>query len=122
MCIGLPMQIVESAPGTALCEGMGRQRQIDTQLIGEQAPGTWVLVFINSAREVISAERAEEIGAALEALAQAMANPHLTRQNLDPFFSDLCEGEPQKPASLLDLEQRQQSQCSLELKGKLRHE
>jgi hydrogenase expression/formation protein HypC len=72
MCIGIPMCVVSVTPGHALCEGRGGRRSINTALIGETAPGDWLLVFLESARERISAERAAEVDAALDMMLRAM--------------------------------------------------
>lgn len=72
MCIGIPMRVVSVTPGHALCEGRGERRRINTALIGETVPGDWLLVFLESARERISAERAAEVDAALDMVLGAM--------------------------------------------------
>lgn len=98
MCIGIPMQVKENGPGYALCEGMGSQQQIDTQLVGDQPVGTWLLVFLNAAREVLSAENAAKILDALEALNRISQGD----TNIDHLFSDLIELEPKLPEHLQD--------------------
>ncbi|MGI2259350.1 HypC/HybG/HupF family hydrogenase formation chaperone [Shewanella sp. GXUN23E] len=111
MCIGLPMQIVAVWPGGAQCEGMGIRRQVDTLLIGSQPVGTWVLVFLGSAREVLSATQASQIGEAIQALESAMSgdSSRLDEAQIDICFADLVNREPPKPESLLDLEHRRQT-------------
>jgi len=93
MCVGIPMKILEAGFGYALCEGMGETRRIDTLLVGDQPPGTWVLVFIDAAREVIGAEDAARIGDALTALSLAMQG----ETSVDHLFADLVDREPQLP-------------------------
>jgi hydrogenase expression/formation protein HypC len=61
MCFGIPMQVEYSVPGHAWCRSMGIERCVDTLLVGEQPPGSWLLVFLDSAREVIGEERAGQI-------------------------------------------------------------
>ena len=73
MCIGVPMQVVATEPGHAQCVGRGEQRRVRTALVGDAAAGDWLLVFIDSAQERISAERAAEIDATLDLLAAAQA-------------------------------------------------
>ena len=68
MCIGLPMKILQTGLGTAVCEGMGITKEVNTLFIGEQQPGTWVLVFLDSAREILSSEEADKITMAMSAL------------------------------------------------------
>ena len=85
MCMGLPMQIIESGFGSAICDYNGEQRQIDTMLIGQQEPGTWILVFVEAAREVIDEQTALQIRDALQALDMVMGGD----DNIDHLFSDL---------------------------------
>jgi hydrogenase expression/formation protein HypC len=67
MCIGIPMQVVEVADERhALCEGRGERRRIRTALVGTVAPGDWLLVFLDDARERIDAARAAEVNATLD--------------------------------------------------------
>lgn len=72
MCIGIPMQVIEAASRHALCEGRGERRRVNTALVGEVAPGDWLLVFLDDAREPIDAARAAEVNAALDLVAGAM--------------------------------------------------
>jgi hydrogenase expression/formation protein HypC len=74
MCIGIPLRVIASTPGHALCEGRGETRDIETALVGPCEPGDWVLTFLGSARERISAERAAEVNAALDLLAAVMGD------------------------------------------------
>ena len=95
MCLGIPMQVVESGEGYAWCEGMGERRLIDTLLVGDQPVGTWLMTFLDGAREVLSAEEAARIGAALQAVRLVMqGNAHI-----DHLFADLVDGEHPLPAS-----------------------
>lgn len=100
MCIGIPMQVIACQPGRAVCRGLGEQREIDMALVGEQAPGTWVLVFLDAAREVVSAEQAALISDALSALGLAMQGDGA---DLDHLFPDLAGREPELPDHLKDL-------------------
>ena len=114
MCIGLPMQVIESGFGYATCEGLGLKRQVDTLLVGEQPIGTWLLVFLNSAREVLTEEDALKISDAVRAVDLVMANEPFSQENLstttiDALFADLIDREPPKPASLVALEKEQQA-------------
>jgi hydrogenase expression/formation protein HypC len=98
MCIGLPMRVVDCLPGSAICEGQGERRTIDMALVGDQEPGTWVLVFLDAAREVVTAEQAGRVGDALAALHLAMQG----ETDLDHLFPDLAGREPELPAHLRD--------------------
>ena len=116
MCIGLPMQVIKSTQGFAQCEGMGMQREVDTLLVGDQPPGTWFLVFLNSAREIISEEQAKKISDAVRAVDLVMNDPGqlssdgLNNASIDALFADLIDREPQKPPSLIAFEKSQQQQ------------
>ena len=72
MCIGIPMQVIEADGRFALCEGRGERRRIHTALVGDVAPGDWLLVFLDDARERIDAARAAEVNAALDLVLGAM--------------------------------------------------
>ncbi len=87
MCIGIPMQVVESGPGIARVAGRGRHERIDTRLVADAAiaPGTWLLVFQGAAREVLDAARAGEIDAALDLLDAALAGD-TAQAGADPGF------------------------------------
>lgn len=73
MCIGLPMQVQSTRPGHAVVSGRGETREVNTDLVGEPAPGDWLLVFLDGARECLTPERAAEVNAALDLLAEAMS-------------------------------------------------
>ena len=105
MCIGIPMQVKSCGSGYAVCEGMGMQRQVETLLTGDQPVGTWLLVFLDSAREVLSETDAQKITQAVQAVNQVMQNPHQQDNNaFDTLFADLVDREPPKPPSLIALE------------------
>lgn len=111
MCIGIPMQVIESGFGYALCEGMGMQREVETLLVGEQPPGTWLLIFLDSAREVLSEEDAGRITDAVKAIDLIMQNDggisetSLKGESIEALFADLIDREIPKPDSLIALEQ-----------------
>lgn len=93
MCIGIPMQVLETGEYNALCRAPDGPRIIDTRLVGRQPVGAWLLVFLHAAREVIDADRAAQIQDALQALEQAMNGD----TDLDRWFPDLANREPQLP-------------------------
>lgn len=72
MCIGIPMQVEAVEPGHAWVVSRGERRHIETALLGAVAPGDWLLVFLDSARERLDAQRAAEVDAALDLLADAL--------------------------------------------------
>lgn len=96
MCIGLPMRVIESEEFYALCERRGEVRRIDTRLVGAQPAGSWLLVFLDAAREVLSPERALEVDEALQVLELTMAGGELPAG----LFDDLLNREPQLPEHL----------------------
>ena len=97
MCIGRPMQIMRCDTGRALCSDGSEQKWIDMSLIGDQPEGTWVLVFLDAAREVLQPERAEQIKKAIGAVAAVMNGD---AADFDDLFADLVERAPQLPEHL----------------------
>ncbi|MGR9115559.1 MAG: HypC/HybG/HupF family hydrogenase formation chaperone [Gammaproteobacteria bacterium] len=96
MCIGIPMKIVGYQGDWAVCESEGRQRLIDMMLVGRQDVGTWVLVFLDTARETISEKHAGQIADALRAVGLAMQG----ETAIDDLFADLTDRTPELPAFL----------------------
>lgn len=119
MCIGIPAQVIEClpcggfepvqgsgdghkdgygphyGPHVARCNSRHGTLQVDLSLVGAQPAGTWLLVFLDAAREVIDAKRAAAIDAALDALAAAENGA----TDFSAFFADL-DREPQLPEFL----------------------
>jgi len=82
----------------ALCRAGDEVRRIDMLLVGRQPVGTWLLTVLNTAREVITPETAQQINDALQAL-------HLTLQGdqqVDHLFADLNDREPELPPCFRD--------------------
>ena len=96
MCLGIPMQVKEIKGVFALCEGRNGNTKVNTMLVDDVQVGDWILTFLDTAREVIDAERASLINAALDGLASATQG----EANLDDFFADLVNREPQLPEFL----------------------
>ncbi len=85
MCIGIPMQVDSITPGHAFCTGRDGRRHVRTALVGEVNTGDWVLVFLDSVQEIISAERAFEVNATLDLMQSVWTNrPDLA--NAAPSF------------------------------------
>lgn len=87
------MRVIEVEGVFAWCEGRNGRRRIDTMLLGDVAPGQWLLTFLDSAREAIDAERAALVDAALDALELAAAGSDA----FERCFADLIDREPQLP-------------------------
>lgn len=81
MCIGIPKQVRSTGPGHALVAGAQGPERVNTALVGDCQPGDWVLVFLGSARERISPERAAEVQATLALVQDSMAGRY---DPLDP--------------------------------------
>lgn len=96
MCLGVPMQVIESRGLSALCRGRVGERTIDLALVGEQPPGTWILTFLGTARERVDADYADRVDAALDALEAAMRG----ETDLDHHFADLLGRTPELPPHL----------------------
>lgn len=86
MCLGIPMQVIGLSPGHARVHGRGQHETVNTALVGTPALGDWLLVFMGNAREAISAERAAEVNAALDLVAQSLSGRHLDGA-ADPGFA-----------------------------------
>jgi hydrogenase expression/formation protein HypC len=98
MCVGIPMRVVAHADGMADCEGRGRRERINTMLLGDLAPGRWVLAYQGSAVRELTADEADCTNRALDALDAALAGG----ADVDAFFADLVGREPTLPPHLKD--------------------
>jgi hydrogenase expression/formation protein HypC len=96
MCIGIPMKVIECNGIIAKCVGRGQTRAVNLALIGEQSVGTWVLMAIDSAREVLDEATANQINEALDGAELAINSPI----DLSKYFPDLIGREPELPAFL----------------------
>lgn len=99
MCIGLPMQVVEPRGRYALCRSGDDLHIVDMILVGEQPAGTHVLVFLDAARDVITADEARKTADALTALTLVMRG----ETSVDHLFADLVGREPELPPHLKSL-------------------
>jgi len=99
MCMAIPMRVLEvSADGMrARCQGRAGEADVDTLLSGPLEAGQWVLTFLGSAREVVSAEEARRIDDALDALEGLLAGRAV---DLDAAFADLTDRTPELPEHL----------------------
>lgn len=78
MCIALPARVLRVEPGHAWVDTREGRRRVSTALVGEPRPGDWLLVFLDSARSVIDADRAAEVEALLDLVQAAMGAPAAT--------------------------------------------
>ena len=99
MCIGIPMQVIESGDHHALCRDGSQRVQVDTTLVGRPSPGSWLLVFLGAAREQLDEATALAMRDAVHAVSQIMAG----ETQVDHLFDDLIEREPQAPEHLQHL-------------------
>lgn len=94
MCLSIPMQVValEADGDLAWVERPGRRERVNMLLTGRQPIGTWVLVSLGFAQEVVEGEALALIEDALAALAAGLEGTY------DPsaHFADL--GAPADPA------------------------
>lgn len=95
MCLGIPLllQSVDGIVGTALDGDL--PALVDLSLTPEAQPGDWVLCFLGAAREVIGAEDAQKIRAALGGLQSLMLGG-----DLGAAFADLESRSPSLPPHL----------------------
>lgn len=106
MCIGIPMQLLqldqETLQGWCLPwpahprSSASEWVMVNLALVGAVEPGQWLLVFLGSARECLSPERADQVGQALQALT-LIRDGQLDQ--LDHLFADLQQ-PPQLPEHL----------------------
>lgn len=95
MCIAIPMQVIATDGAFALCEGRGERRRVHTALLDAVAPGHWLLVHVDTAREIIDEQRAAMVNDALDALERAMSG-----DSIEGLFADLTDREPELPEFL----------------------
>lgn len=87
MCLSVPMQILAlEADGDIAVVGRGdRRERVNMMLLGPQPVGTWVLVSLGFAKEVVAEEERALIEEALAALAASLDGDY----HPEDFFSDL---------------------------------
>ncbi len=95
MCVGIPLQLLsrDGIRGDVIEDG--QPQIIDLSLTPEAEAGDWLLVFLGASREVISAQEAAKISAALEGL-RALMNGG----DLGMAFADLEARTPELPPHL----------------------
>lgn len=96
MCIGIPMQILSVEGIAARATDGEAEALLDLSLTGPVPPGTWVLTHLGAAREVLEADEARKIAAAVRALKSIMAGG-----GAGDAFADLDARAPSLPPHLL---------------------
>jgi hydrogenase expression/formation protein HypC len=96
MCLARPMQVVETDGAWAWCDDRGQRVQVDVRLVQAAPAGSWVLVFLGTAREVVDAARAADVANALEAVEASLRG----EVDVSRYFADLVDREPQLPEFL----------------------
>ncbi len=95
MCVGVPMQVT-AIDGIAATTTNGKHVElIDISLTPDVQTGDWILTFLGAAREIITADEARKIDAALNGLRSLMQGGAL-----GDAFADLENSGPQLPAHL----------------------
>lgn len=96
MCVGDAMQLiaVDGIAGTAKNDS-GQSVLIDLSLIPDAKKGDWVVSFLGTAREIVSADEAHKIMAAVAGLRAVMQG-----KDLGQAFADLDERAPTLPPHL----------------------
>lgn len=91
MCLGVPMQVIESDGWFARCRGRdGAERVLRlTTLAEEVAVGDWLLAHMDSAVQKLTEDEAAEVGSALAALAASLQGDSATA---DALLADLMAG------------------------------
>lgn len=95
MCVGTPMQVVAVNGIAADCSDGMRRETVDLSLVGDVAPGTWLLTHLGCAREIITEPEARQIMSALDGLRSLMAGGEL-----GDAFADLEARAPALPPHL----------------------
>lgn len=95
MCVGIPMHIIAIDGIAATVRDRQETLLVDLSLTPEAQVGDWVLIFLGSSREVISAEEAAVISAALDGLRAVMQGG-----DAGDAFDDIDRRGPQLPAHL----------------------
>jgi hydrogenase expression/formation protein HypC len=90
--MGVPMRLVAVEGIVGLTE---TGEAVDLSLLSDAVPGDWVLNFLGTGRELLTADQAEKITAALAGLASLMAGG-----GLGDAFADLDDRTPRLPPHL----------------------
>ena len=95
MCLAIPMEVLRAEEHRAWCRDRdGSEVEVDTLLTGPVQVGQWLLVFLGAARDVVTAEEAATLSAALNGLDAAFTGDQAA---IHAAFADLIDREPQLP-------------------------
>ncbi len=86
MCLGIPMQVLETDGIVARCAGRGEERRVAVLLIDPVPVGGWVLVHMERAVRALEEEEVAPLDAALDAILLAARGG-----NTDHLFADLLD-------------------------------
>lgn len=95
MCVGLPLKIFAIDGIAAHACTDAHEEMIDLSLTPDARVGDWVLTFLGAAREIIAADEAEKITAALEGLRAVMNGG-----SVGDSFADIENSGPTLPPHL----------------------
>lgn len=89
------MQVIETAFGMARCSHDGVVERINMLLLGDVAPGSFVLVHAGHAVRTLDADEARQISDALRAVHSAASGAPF-----EHLLADLIDRQPELPAHL----------------------
>lgn len=92
MCLGIPMQVLETDGILARCGGRGEERTVNLLLVGEVAVGGWVLVHLANAVRELEEDEVGPLNDALDAILLAARG-----ENTDHLFADLIAARNSAP-------------------------
>jgi hydrogenase assembly chaperone HypC/HupF len=87
------MRVVEAHAHFAICESGETRKRVNTLFVGDVEPGQWLLVHLDSAREIMTDEQAHQLRNALLAV-DAVVNGNT---DVDHLFADLVDRDPLPP-------------------------
>lgn len=93
MCIGIPMRVIEAQTHFAICDSGETCKRVNTLFVGDVEPGQWLLVFLDTARDILTAEQASQLQNALLAVDAVMNG----NTDVDHLFADLVDRDPLPP-------------------------
>ncbi|PWC43117.1 HypC/HybG/HupF family hydrogenase formation chaperone [Azospirillum sp. TSO22-1] len=92
MCLGIPMQVLETDGILARCAGRGEERMVNLLLVGEVPAGGWVLVHLSNAVRELEEDEVAPLNDALDAILLSARG-----ENTDHLFADLIAAREATP-------------------------